>query len=352
MARYKKNKKHEPGILFRGVRMLVSIVVLTAFVLGISYFVKEVSSLDARTLTQTLAPYLELAGIDSEQFGKAVSKIVSKFPAGNTLTTGVNGSGGVLEQDYSSTGSVAGSSVENLTADESESVVLASIVLLADSHDKTELLKKSLEMAKEIKPDYVFHLGDLTDLGLLETLREAKGVLDSSGLKYYAISGDHDLWKSVGPENFLNVFNKNYHSVTVGDNKFVLFDNSANYSTVSDVQMSWFENELTDADFVVLSQPLYHPVNDRVMGVVNGEEVMKVKEQAGKILDMIRNSGVEAIIAADHHQYSEYEDPVNSNLTHYVVGAITDTRNIQTPRFAVLKIYENRDFTVEEVMLE
>ena len=66
--------------------------------------------------------------------------------------------------------------------------------------------------AKESNAKAVFFLGDYTDLGVIDDLIVAKKAMDESKLVYLSLPGDHDLWKSVGPQNFIDVFGKNYFS--------------------------------------------------------------------------------------------------------------------------------------------
>ena len=175
--------------------------------------------------------------------------------------------------------------------------------------------------------------------------------MDDSGLTYYALPGDRDLYDTVGQQAFLDVFGVNYHSVGIGGKKFVLLDNSANFTIVLGNLIDWFVREVADADFVLLSQPLYHPSNDKVMGVVDGEEDAAVRKQALELLDVIRASPVVAVVAGDHHMSSTSPDPVDTQLTHYVVGAITRERNLQPPRFGVLTIFTDGDYEVKDVVL-
>ena len=129
-------------------------------------------------------------------------------------------------------------------------------------------------------------------------------------------------------------------------------DNSANYTVIPEEEMNWFTTEVSDADFVLVHTTMYATDNDRIMGVVEGEVVSKVKEQADEILTLVRGSNVKAIISGDRHLFSEIEDPVRKSLKHIVLGALTESRNVQTPRFAVLELGAGGGFEVKEVVLE
>jgi len=136
---------------------------------------------------------------------------------------------------------------------------------------------------------------------------------------------------------------------------FMLFDNSPNFSKVSEEDLAWFEDSLNKADFVILSQPLYHPTNSRVMGMFEGDVVSTVRAQAEEMLTNIRESKIQAIIAADQHFFSKNIDTERASLSHIVVGALISNkssfRNPQSSRYAILRIYESGDYKVEEVVL-
>ena len=361
----KKQKEVPPNVLGRLIRTFAAVVVLSAFVLGVSFVIKGASEFDI----YRFEPLLSRVGVDPSELSK-VAGIFDNREGGSG-----EGSDNETEENFESPDISAASTVrpaggeENDPSDntsnsrpgevegEEDNKAYLTVSLMSDSHESNDMLAKALEMTAQKKIAQVFYLGDYTDLGIEEALISAKKVMDNSGIKYYSLPGDHDLWKTVGPENFIKVFGKNYQSVTLSGFKFVMLDNSANYTVIDLAQMDWFTKELEDADFVLVPQPLYHSTNNRVMGVVNGEEVKEVRKQALEILALIRESEVKAVIAGDHHSSSTNTDPEKGNLKHIVVGAITKTRagdgvvNLQTPRFSLLKIYNDDSFELEEVVL-
>jgi len=317
MGRPKKNKFG----FFSFLRPIFTVAILTAFVLGISFLVKTVATSDSDDLLSALNPLLTRLHVDDKKLEAVAGMFVSR-------------------------------ATQISVVDEKRGQIAFSIALLADSHGFYDNLGKAVEMVKSEHVSYTFFLGDYTDLGVLEDLQQAKSIMDRGGLDYLSLPGDHDLWKSVGPQNFIDVFGKNYFSKMINGIKFVGLDNSANYTVISDEQMSWFKNELTDADFVLLSQPLFHPSVDRVMGIVNGQENQNVRFQAKEILKLIRESKVKAIIAGDQHLSSQNIDPEEPSLTHIVIGALTGERNLQTPRFAVFRALKSGDYAIEDVLLK
>jgi len=320
----KRNKSAKFSILGKLLRPIISVIVLTALVLGIALFVKEISTLSYKKVISISSPLLAKMGLSSDKAGEVAGEFIKR-----ASDTDIN--------------------INSNPIKKSEPIL--TVAIFADSHSDNLNLLKAISKTKDLSIDTVFHLGDLTDLGVIDKLEETKKILDESGLKYYAIPGDHDLWQSVGLDNFKQVFGDNFHSITIQGVKFVMLDNSANYTVVDSKLMTWFKEEVRDADFVLLSQPLHHPTFNRVMGVVDGEDITKVKEQALEIANLIRQSKVKAIIAGDQHASSTNIDAQKPTLSHIVVGAITSELNLQSPRFSVLRVYSDGSYKIEDILL-
>lgn len=250
--------------------------------------------------------------------------------------------------------------------------LLFKICIMSDIHNDKENLAKSIIMIKETGCEKLFVLGDLTDYGDVESLKDIRSILDSSGIEYYAIPGDHDIADSLSAENFNKVFGIDYHIMEYEGVVFLLIDNSANFTEIGNIQMSWIEDNIGNADFVVMSQPLFTeglnpPFSSTYMGSMPSapesddirEKQQYVKEQRDFLLDLIRkNDNVRATIAGDHHRSSDLSDPVRSELFHYVVGAVTSTVNdfpqtaIQSSRFSVLSFYKGGSYDLEDILLD
>lgn len=234
-------------------------------------------------------------------------------------------------------------------------------LLLADSHSDNANLGKAISLAKGNYPDlaFVIGLGDYTQVGTPAELKDAKNALDSSGLRYFLIPGDHDLWDCRNrsqPETdcFSEVFGLTYQSFTFNNFQFLLLDNSDNYQGIGTKQQEWIANELTKAKnervlgiFVFIHEPLYHPSSDHFMGRV--EE--KVKSQAKALIYQLKAADVESIFAGDVHYFSKYLEP-ETNLSMFTIGAVTIERNPQAPRFAVVSVFKDGNFEVEDIQIK
>ncbi len=335
------SNNRNPGFLRRSFRSLLSITVLSALVLSISYFIKYVSTLDTETALNYTAPLLGRLGIDKESVGEVAGKVSVR-----------------VSQDIEELNGAAPFVEANTDPVVVKQDSLLKIAVLADSHDDSVNLASALDLASKNNANLIFHLGDITNLGLIEDLEKAKELLEASTAPYFALPGDRDLWQSVGTQNFLEVFESDFHTVTFNGINLVLLNNSATYTPISQETLDAFASALLNADFVFLSQPLYHPLNSKSMGYdAEGEIVQELYDQAQSILTLVRASNVKAVISAEHHISSNYSDPVKPELRHITVGAVTSTVNnrpqrlLQSPRFSILNVFEDRSFKMEEIIL-
>ena len=344
---FRSKKSKDRGIISRLFRSLFAIVILSGMAFGIALSVNKISTLDAQTFVSLTSPVLSRLGLSEEKTGEVAGEFIERVSE-----TGVRTS---FDSENLGGGSTA------IDVLDTESTVAAKVALITDSGGEVDTLTQALTLAKNNDVDYVFHLGDLTQWGDVDSLAETKNILDESSLKYFAIPGDHDLAQSEtlygtgGLENFKKVFGANYHRIKVGGVVFVMLDTSANRTPLDESRMLWARQNIPEADFVLVSQPLYHPQPTElmsIMGLVKGEVLPDIKAQADTLLSLIRNSNVQAVFAGDHHMSSISTDAINADLTHYVVGACAKERNVQTfPRFDILTVYEDLTFDVDEIVL-
>lgn len=345
----RRRRRKRVTFIQRFFRSIIAVVILSAFILGISLAVKETANLDPYQLVKLAGPLFDKMGVSTEQAGQVAGSFAERI-----LKTNIAPSenykeeiGGLDDGEGTLSGDEGASTSRN---------IVFRTAFLADSHNNYENLKKALDKASDIGVHTAFFLGDYTDFGVEDNLRKSKIFMDESELLYYSLPGDRDLYESVGPQNYYNVFGEPRVSVTIGDIKFVLLDNSANYTVIDSVKIGQFVEEIKEADFVVMSQPLYHPLasyGKPVMGLVKGEVVGDVKEQAEILLDEIRDSDVKAVLAADHHSFSSYRDAVKDDLEHVVVGPVTDVRAEQKKAsITLLSVFDDGSYNLEEVYLD
>lgn len=235
-----------------------------------------------------------------------------------------------------------------------------SFLLVADSHNDNVNLGKAINQAKQIKPlQFIIGLGDYTQVGTLDELKKAKVELDKAGIRYFLVSGDHDLWDSrnrkIDPlENFTRAFGPSFQSFTYGNFRFLLIDNSDDYLGLGEKQLEWVSDQLERAKteevkgiFVMLHEPLFHPSSDHVMGKTE----KGLKNQAQSLIYQFKASGVRKVFAGDIHFFTQYLEG-QTNLPMMTVGAITSERNTQAPRFAIVDVYSDGETRVNDIEIK
>lgn len=299
------------------MRSLLVIVLLTVLVLGVSFAVKNIYGLG-------------LFGSQEPQESDAIAGVVP----------------------------VDGDDITEDNTSFAEKTALFEVAIMGDCENDFDSLELALSRAEELNVNAVFFLGDFTSWGDEKSLTEARDIMDASGMTYYAIPGDRDLAASVesgdksGLKYFKGIFRDNFHEVVINSTRFVVLDNSPNATTLSADLVGSFNNSLSYSSFVLLSQPLYHPSFPRVMGLIDGVENVPVAGQRDELLSSIRDSDVKAVLSGDLHHYSKFVDPVNKELKHYTIGALTSERNLIGREFVVLKVFEDGLYTVDVIKLE
>lgn len=237
-----------------------------------------------------------------------------------------------------------------------EGEVLFRFAIIGDSHKDTANLTKVLNLAKQKNARFIVGIGDLSDVGTVDELRNTKLQFDTANLPYYVTPGDHDLWDSRdkgknASDNFQEVFGNTYQAFSYGKTRVVLLYNSDNYLGVDELQLKWIEDELLrikeedyDNIFIVGATPLYHPSSDHVMGKVTPN----LKNQAEHLISIFNKAGIDEAVFADTHFFSRYNEP-NTGLKITTVGAVTADRNPQTPRFAMVDVYKDGGYNIEEI---
>lgn len=316
-----------------------------------------------------LQAFTYFSGEKVEQDPQAIFKQLKSDPQGTIIT--LLSSKGIL----SSLGSLG--NLSNLGNSQEEPKIspkpkitpsgtpVLKFALVADSHNDNNNLARALKMAKEKGAKFIVGLGDWTATGTLPELRSAKETFDNSGLPYYLTAGDHDLWESREKKlpaiaNFNQVFNTPYQSFVDSNTRFVIVNNSDNYEGVDSLEFSWLRGILENARnnppaaiLVFLHEPLSHPTSDRVMGYASEETksgTPKLKDQAQELENLFASLGVRAVFAGNIHAYSSYEG--KSGLSMFTIGAVTAERNVQLPRFAVVDVFEDGNYNVEDLEIK
>jgi|GEM_PF-1003804 len=355
------------------IRGTFSIAVLSAFVLLIAFIVSVLWNTDAQKFAKNVSSLFSKINInvDEKKVGDVAGEFVERISNTN-LGSGVSDYRGESQdavEVVEGTASVDTKSPSQPTIRTVDATL--KIAVISDIHEDYDNLATTIRKIKQSGIQRLILLGDLTNFGDKPALTKIKTILDASGLEYYALPGDHDIAQSLNDANFLSVFGKSSQKITIENVTLLLLDNSANFTVLPAERVAWFKQALESADIVLLSQPLYseglnEPFSMMYMGStktpVSDPALMQKQEQVltqGKeLLSVIRSSTtVKAIIAGDLHKSSKLPDPINNNLEHYVVGAVSSKVDnfpqaaIQTSRFSVMTVTKDGKFTLEDLEL-
>ncbi len=333
----KHYQKRSPNILFVIFRLLLSVVMFSVLLVSAYSAYKHFSGLDPLKLNPQAVVSELLAGKVPKQFT-------------DLLSASQQSSQGIPSAESIASGDIP-------VADGVNANLVFRFLIVADSHNDNANLAKVIDRAKDSYPDlkFIIGLGDYTEVGTITELEETKKQLDSSGLRYFLIPGDHDLWdcrnRNLLPAVcFSQVFGPNYQTFTFENFKFLLLDNSDNYTGFDTGQLKWITDELDKSKqegvrgiLVFLHEPLYHPSSDHIMGWVTKE----LKIQAGGLVFQLKAAGVTQVFTGDIHYFSQYLEP-KTGIAMTTIGAVTSEKNPQAPRFAVVSAFEDGRIKVED----
>jgi hypothetical protein len=327
-------KKNNPLTTF--FRLILSLFIMLILGIGLLQAYKAFSGYDPTSLS----PAATLKSLlTSEGLYKFINDLLTFNPQ-----AGLSGAKSVLEDGVTDT-----------DTKRPQAPVLYKFAIIADPHKDYEGLGRAISQAKENGAKFLIAMGDLSDVGTVDELRKTKEQYDLSGLPYYATLGDHDMWdsrdkKNDPNKNFQEVFGSPYQAFTYSNTRFILINNADNYLGVDALQLSWIEDELkkeeknpSDLLFVIADIPLFHPSSDHVMGKVSD----KLRAQAEHLNSIFARHGVDEVISADVHMYSEYIEPTN-NLEMTTAGAVTSEKNPQSPRFLMVDVHQDGGYNIQD----
>lgn len=341
-----KTHKRKKGLGITGIfRLLISLIMIGILGIGVYQAYRSFSGIDPLKIDpKSIANQL----LESDDLYGLVTGLLS-FDPKKVITGSSEAPGG------------KGLDITNGTKPETESnsPVLFKFAIVADSHNDNTNLAKALERANSQEAKFVIGLGDFSEIGTLKELEDAKAEFDRSGVTFYVIPGDHDLWdsrdKTPDPlNNFRQVFGNSYQSFSYQNTRFTLIYNTDIYQGLDGLQFKWIDDELTAGStdniklkLVFAGTPLFHPSSDHVMGRLT----LKLKNQAEHLTSIFSKNGVKEVFAGDAHFYSEYKEP-KTELRMRVIGAVTSNRNAQAPRYAIVEVKVDGSYKVVDMEIK
>ncbi|MDQ3098242.1 MAG: metallophosphoesterase [bacterium] len=236
-----------------------------------------------------------------------------------------------------------------------------SFAVVTDIHNNTKGLNSAIEEINKSKVQFVIGLGDYTNVGTKEEFNPIKNSLSRLAKPVYLLPGDHDLWngrdKDKSPDYYFDeAFPGDLNDFTKSGVQFLFLDNADLYEGVHAQAIETFENELdqTNEPVIIITshKAIYHPLTIHRMGYINDTKNEKVAAQATELLGMInakKNSKI-ILLSGDLHAFSKYNLP-SDKYEAYTIGALTDTKNFQSPRYAIVNVYKDNTVVVSDIPL-
>ncbi len=173
--------------------------------------------------------------------------------------------------------------------------------VLGDSQGYTGGLREVIDAANLYRPDFVFHLGDLTPCGQESQYDSLEDVLSGLTVPFHTTAGNHDI-RLGGALRFRERFGPANYSFDVGRGHFTVLDTST--GDVDESQIEWFERDITQTDadwkFVFTHMPLSDPVTGMDHALLNDTTALR-------LMRIIETAGVDAVFAGHIHIYNRTE---------------------------------------------
>ncbi len=182
-----------------------------------------------------------------------------------------------------------------------------SFIVCGDPQNNYEVFDRVLEAAKSV--DFLIVAGDLTGSGTATEFRNFVDRMRSSGVKYFAVPGNHDVATSPVGENYATHIGPPHQSFDYRNSHFLLVDNSTPSLGFYPAQQEWAARDLASAKargfehtFAVAHVPPGWPYSARatreqIPGIDNNRELEPVLEAGG----------VEELFCGHVHTYDREE---------------------------------------------
>lgn len=198
---------------------------------------------------------------------------------------------------------------------EDKAVSSETIVIYGDSRSGHHIHKKIVSGIIKMRPQAVFHTGDLVNDGFSLKDWDIFNKITSRLVKtaeFYPALGNHEAKSRLFFKNFDLPDNKSWYSVEKADIHFIILDSNANISKDSP-QYRWFKEDLEGiaetVKFVVVI--FHHPLFSTGIHLEDEKRIRRVIEP------LLRLHKVEVVFNGHNHAY---ERSKHNNIYHITTG--------------------------------
>jgi len=222
------------------------------------------------------------------------------------------------------------------------------VAFIADSHNSNHNLDIAIQQINQTSTKYLFGLGDYTDVGTNAEFQNFNSSITKLKQKYFLLPGDHDLWngrdKADDPQAyFLKYFQEPPISFVDSDVQFIFVNNADIYQGLKQDKLNQIIqtiNESRSKTIIILAhKSINHPLTIHSMGYIDDKKIQNVYQQAQQLdqtISQIKDKYI-YVVHGDLHSFSIYNQ-FSEKTAVYSIGALSDKKNLQTPRYAIGQI--------------
>lgn len=197
------------------------------------------------------------------------------------------------------------------------------LALMADSHYNYYELEKAIDKINTLNVDFVVHLGDFTDKGLLKEYEFYNDYVFKLKYPVFTCIGNHD-YLSNGGKIYKQMFGEYNFTFNYNGIKFIFFD-ATTFESGKTPDFEWFSKVLGDSLPKVL---LSHvpPWDDQYK-----------RADTERFKEITVNKNVVLSVHGHHHNY-KFSQNLKTELNFLIPGSV-DKKNV-----CLLKLYGNSKF--------
>jgi 3',5'-cyclic AMP phosphodiesterase CpdA len=177
-----------------------------------------------------------------------------------------------------------------------------------------------IESAKARGAEFMVNTGDISGDGSREELILYRDLIESSGLKFHTVPGNHDIGSGGVSQDYEEIIGPYYFSFDYAGDHFIILDNADDRTGIDDNQMGWFSADLAansrkPHQFVFIHIPIADPSlpSEHVSGEKGGEG-LRTGQQL--VAEAAAYDNMDAFFFGHIHAYLAYKlDGIDAYVT-------------------------------------
>jgi len=131
------------------------------------------------------------------------------------------------------------------------------------------VLGRIVESARSRGADFIVDVGDITENGSIEQIALYRDFIESAGIRFYTVPGNHDLGPGLDARYFQDMIGPRYYGFDYAGDHFLVVDNADTRVGIDEAQLAWLTDDLEnnsgkDRLFVFAHVPMNDSAGDHV----------------------------------------------------------------------------------------